>query len=120
MIRRPPRSTLFPYTTLFRARVRALARSEGNDIVADDALKPLHPVLAGHPELPALGEVREADPVTHGLVLGGRVSVMRRHLPAGLLDERRPALHVFFVKARALHVFPVIPTTSWTSLRGLD
>src|SRR5207249_8294248 len=104
------------------------------DIVADDALSPLHPVLAGHPELPALREVHEADPATHRLVLGGRVSVMRRHLPAGLLDERRPALHVFFVKARALHVFPVVvgggpakgapptptPTTSWTSWRVLD
>src|SRR5256885_14288852 len=27
MIRRPPRSTLFPYTTLFRSFVRALQRS---------------------------------------------------------------------------------------------
>src|SRR2546422_5719492 len=26
MIRRPPRSTLFPYTTLFRSRARALAK----------------------------------------------------------------------------------------------
>src|SRR3712207_7769401 len=26
MIRRPPRSTLFPYTTLFRSRARELAR----------------------------------------------------------------------------------------------
>src|SRR6266542_4121056 len=26
MIRRPPRSTLFPYTTLFRSRARQLAR----------------------------------------------------------------------------------------------
>src|SRR5436305_9217867 len=26
MIRRPPRSTLFPYTTLFRSRRRAIAR----------------------------------------------------------------------------------------------
>src|SRR5687768_17801849 len=26
MIRRPPRSTLFPYTTLFRSRLRLLAR----------------------------------------------------------------------------------------------
>src|SRR3712207_8491218 len=26
MIRRPPRSTLFPYTTLFRSRVQALVR----------------------------------------------------------------------------------------------
>src|SRR3712207_7539922 len=27
MIRRPPRSTLFPYTTLFRSRVRRLQRA---------------------------------------------------------------------------------------------
>src|SRR5258705_6469489 len=30
MIRRPPRSTLFPYTTLFRSVCPALARSRGN------------------------------------------------------------------------------------------
>src|SRR3712207_9307207 len=29
MIRRPPRSTLFPYTTLFRSRVRARERRLG-------------------------------------------------------------------------------------------
>src|SRR3712207_7663706 len=29
MIRRPPRSTLFPYTTLFRSRRRCRASSEG-------------------------------------------------------------------------------------------
>src|SRR5258708_31051565 len=29
MIRRPPRSTLFPYTTLFRSRPRALHRCAG-------------------------------------------------------------------------------------------
>src|SRR2546430_9738410 len=28
MIRRPPRSTLFPYTTLFRSKVRILAEAE--------------------------------------------------------------------------------------------
>src|SRR3989442_15623973 len=28
MIRRPPRSTLFPYTTLFRSRNRAIRRGE--------------------------------------------------------------------------------------------
>src|SRR5260370_9249193 len=30
MIRRPPRSTLFPYTTLFRSRLLAPARHDGN------------------------------------------------------------------------------------------
>src|SRR3989449_9233281 len=45
MIRRPPRSTLFPYTTLFRSRARAMVRErilaealglrvEGGDLVA--------------------------------------------------------------------------------------
>src|SRR3712207_6981444 len=29
MIRRPPRSTLFPYTTLFRSAIRALQKREG-------------------------------------------------------------------------------------------
>src|SRR5256885_5608774 len=31
MIRRPPRSTLFPYTTLFRSRVVVEIRRHGND-----------------------------------------------------------------------------------------
>src|SRR5687768_17983019 len=34
MIRRPPRSTLFPYTTLFRSRCRDIAEARGR--VADD------------------------------------------------------------------------------------
>src|SRR5438128_3774097 len=32
MIRRPPRSTLFPYTTLFRSRSRLLAMAGGNRV----------------------------------------------------------------------------------------
>src|SRR2546422_2502550 len=37
MIRRPPRSTLFPYTTLFRSR----SRRTGRPIVADAQQKPV-------------------------------------------------------------------------------
>src|SRR5258708_39484360 len=33
MIRRPPRSTLFPYTTLFRSMVRKIAAETGESIV---------------------------------------------------------------------------------------
>src|SRR2546425_7918895 len=36
MIRRPPRSTLFPYTTLFRSFVCNPAALEPNKLVADD------------------------------------------------------------------------------------
>src|SRR2546426_5939532 len=49
MIRRPPRSTLFPYTTLFR--------SDGEERVVVEAGEPRHvedrdPVLEGEPEHP--------------------------------------------------------------------
>src|SRR2546426_3607200 len=46
MIRRPPRSTLFPYTTLFRSRDSGKARAtEGKLINGDDGLRqePLTP-----------------------------------------------------------------------------
>src|SRR5258708_14549380 len=59
MIRRPPRSTLFPYTTLFRS----LEEAEHRQVEAD--AQPHHeaaPALVGHP--------------------GGRE-------PAGVVDERR-------------------------------
>src|SRR3712207_8887583 len=37
MIRRPPRSTLFPYTTLFRSRSSDLHQPEVDDQLAGDA-----------------------------------------------------------------------------------
>src|SRR2546430_5389175 len=41
MIRRPPRSTLFPYTTLFRSR-RVSGRSATTDITHDDPAGEVH------------------------------------------------------------------------------
>src|SRR2546426_7608476 len=37
MIRRPPRSTLFPYTTLFRSRTRECAAKPGGAAVGEPA-----------------------------------------------------------------------------------
>src|SRR3712207_7439217 len=53
MIRRPPRSTLFPYTTLFRSpkRGKPAGRGAGNDFVTGDPEEdPVHtpPRLAGN------------------------------------------------------------------------
>src|SRR3712207_8625419 len=39
MIRRPPRSTLFPYTTLFRSEVLAQVTDLGEDILICDSLE---------------------------------------------------------------------------------
>src|SRR3712207_8209912 len=36
MIRRPPRSTLFPYTTLFRSRVGVVRRTKDAQLLGDD------------------------------------------------------------------------------------
>src|SRR5260221_6893942 len=38
MIRRPPRSTLFPYTTLFRSRMYAWSRVEGYPLIVSAGL----------------------------------------------------------------------------------
>src|SRR3712207_8542930 len=53
MIRRPPRSTLFPYTTLFRSRPRLLARDGrsregvGRTARRPERRVPRHPERAG-------------------------------------------------------------------------
>src|SRR2546422_7677367 len=47
MIRRPPRSTLFPYTTLFRSAPGALPRPR------DQVARPAHITFRPHPISPA-------------------------------------------------------------------
>src|SRR3712207_7866126 len=59
MIRRPPRSTLFPYTTLFRSDLDAVVFPES--CVPAEALQPLEAVLARHGVTVLLAGAR--DPV---------------------------------------------------------
>src|SRR5258707_2029547 len=44
MIRRPPRSTLFPYTTLFRSLRRSPIRPSPRVLAVGNAAQTLHPV----------------------------------------------------------------------------
>src|SRR2546427_8661854 len=53
MIRRPPRSTLFPYTTLFRSRSR-------RELFPEAPLAAPVDIVTG-----ALAEAREAEPLVH-------------------------------------------------------
>src|SRR2546422_1417595 len=46
MIRRPPRSTLFPYTTLFRSSVEIVLRKAGQPQSGPDFVPLLHEVAA--------------------------------------------------------------------------
>src|SRR2546430_16986441 len=65
MIRRPPRSTLFPYTTLFRSG-------------ADQKRRPVDP--------PKIGTARRPDPV---IVLVGKPVQARGHGPIVLAEGAR-------------------------------
>src|SRR2546426_7453957 len=89
MIRRPPRSTLFPYTTLFRSAVHPAGRS-----IASESLD-LAPVLLGRPALALIAERRrhaelfgESLPQPPALGILGEQRRRLRRRPAAL---RNPA-----------------------------
>src|SRR6202453_5363039 len=90
MIRRPPRSTLFPYTTLFRSRpsrsidrahsdglspLRARARSEEH---TSELQSPIHLVcrllLEKTKMKSAIGAIAGGDLATHGLIFPAALS----------------------------------------------
>src|SRR3712207_9546711 len=92
MIRRPPRSTLFPYTTLFRSG-RRTRRALAFDRLLDDAPKPVLEALAaeaaggGH----AVARVdRSGIEAQDGL--GQHVGVARRVEDAGRSEEHTSEL----------------------------
>src|SRR3712207_8933116 len=59
MIRRPPRSTLFPYTTLFRSQDRAVVHdADGDQPALHHCRRERTQAPAGEPDA---GEVRAAD-----------------------------------------------------------
>src|SRR3712207_7567485 len=80
MIRRPPRSTLFPYTTLFRSVL-------GTDVVTEDFLTQVHVASSG----PGRCEVVTVDlgPVAID-ALGDNVSV---ELPQADVDRKSTRLN---------------------------
>src|SRR3712207_7768145 len=78
MIRRPPRSTLFPYTTLFRSAVRARGDGDLDLDLADLALRA------------AVGAALvDGDALAHHLLLEG----VERLLHAGPLDRKSTRLN---------------------------
>src|SRR2546426_7826669 len=86
MIRRPPRSTLFPYTTLFRSRDATLAGVIGVDLLHHPAHEPRD---AAEPLLRRRGPGGSAFPRPLFLVRKG-VGPSRRHHPANRLQPPGP------------------------------
>src|SRR3989441_11439963 len=94
MIRRPPRSTLFPYTTLFRSQTlqffydlgipvaNGYGLTEAGTAITVNDLKPFRADTVGKP-LPGM-EVRIVNPAADGV---GEVSVRSKTVMAGYLNE---------------------------------
>src|SRR5262245_62474205 len=97
MIRRPPRSTLFPYTTLFRS---------DDDAVADDA----RAAGDGAPVAAALADDRRGFAGDGGFVHAGRseehTSELQslRHLVCRLLLEKKKQVILLVIYLLVLHV----------------
>src|SRR3712207_7294837 len=95
MIRRPPRSTLFPYTTLFRSQAGAGRRVDQGAHVIHARLRGQRPfgvLLAEHAEQPAqLGERLAAAALDHlqGLADLLRIAVERSEEHTSELQSRQ-------------------------------
>src|SRR3712207_6918975 len=90
MIRRPPRSTLFPYTTLFRSRGARRPRSAGLRLDRGGADMTSGPLYAQRiARLPQAFELLLAHP--HGLRLEEHTSELqsRQYLVCRLLLEKK-------------------------------
>src|SRR6266511_6371065 len=85
MIRRPPRSTLFPYTTLFRSPVPVQYGFFVKRLVVNQSLGRS---FANRQDVNQI--IAQAAPVTASLVLGGAILWMLIAIPLGILSALRP------------------------------
>src|SRR5437899_7683550 len=92
LIRRPPRSTLFPYTTLFRSEVFHPRRQARRVAGEQDprAVKGNERRLAEHRRIVLLAEVRSEEHTSELQSL--------RHLVCRLLLEKKKKTHIIPVK----------------------
>src|SRR2546429_8987290 len=109
MIRRPPRSTLFPYTTLFRS----LAHRDATHVEQQAPVARDHVLSGGHPSLESgripLSSLRPPRPLSSR---AARPSSPGRHhespFDGGLFSkELKDILPLFFVAAPFSFLFPV-------------
>src|SRR3712207_8206810 len=88
MIRRPPRSTLFPYTTLFRSFAAYYSGFRGLTVAVVDSL----------PELG--GQITAMYPEKDILDVAGFPSIKGKDLVAGLVEQARSEEHTSELQSR--------------------
>src|SRR2546425_1175438 len=94
MIRRPPRSTLFPYTTLFRS-----AHDHGTLLAEEAQDGPLLPEIQRHEQLARL----EPTEMEHRVQYRQGLHFEGPHLDGRLLEQAKPALDDGLGRAHGEH-----------------
>src|SRR3712207_8067035 len=89
MIRRPPRSTLFPYTTLFRSQYNQRLSQRRAEVVANELVR--QGVKREEIAVTALGETRPLVPTADGVRSEEHTSELqsRQYLVCRLLLEKK-------------------------------
>ena len=99
MIRRPPRSTLFPYTTLFRSMVAYIPAESVSGLLGGDGIAPI--AIATLVGVPAYLNGYAALPVMQGLIAQGMQSgAAMAFLVAGGVSSIPAAIAVFALVKR--------------------
>src|SRR3989475_12097280 len=90
MIRRPPRSTLFPYTTLFRSRARVLIAQAGDErlVAPTGELQLQFDRLPTHPRVGVLHVGGGREPRRWGPQLFEQREQVARDVPAAVAEPR--------------------------------
>src|SRR3712207_7546978 len=97
MIRRPPRSTLFPYTTLFRSRTAGLSRRE--------------PACSGCPQLFSRSALRGQRGTCRRCPMLARSEEhtselqSRQYLVCRLLLEKKNSIYFFMSSTLLFHIY---------------
>src|SRR3712207_7994489 len=101
MIRRPPRSTLFPYTTLFRSRKNKIAESAVMGTLVEALCGEVFPVTKtakpGSPVCPACKEIYDQRSEEHTSELQSRQYLVCRLLLEKKKKQQRQTLHTSLV-----------------------
>src|SRR2546422_7484584 len=100
MIRRPPRSTLFPYTTLFRSPHHSLTDPDGRPSLAQTGAGTLRYAVEGYVKRWRTRFERRLRSEEHTSELQSRL-----HLVCRLLLEKKKSADLFLLYQQLLYIY---------------